>query len=331
MLIHNKLNIQHNLNICDKCNHLKSLQDKLLKNLSFVAESGYGMGVLCHILLTGLNSEQSSCILAIPHLIRRKNLLKRILIDCYGLELLMNLLKTSNNLFKTAVNSLCVLCHHFVHLFDIAEMSKTGETRIRADKNICKYTVDSDNYDVNFILDNGCCVSARRSQIIKKSSFFQIMLQGSFAESAQENINLPEVSKEVLNVIFHYLYDCKNICFKLKSASIFILLELMTVTDRLLLKELEYEVTKEIIIRLNPENVCNVYMHSRKYSYVELNNAALKYILVGEMKLEERCRAISKLFDCEDAANHVESFIKDKFPESKDQPLYKRQRSVDAS
>ncbi|XP_023235840.1 armadillo repeat-containing protein 5-like [Centruroides sculpturatus] len=330
LLIRNKLTI-HDSSICDKCNHLKLLQSKLLKNLSFVAESGYGMGVLCHILLTGLDSEQSSCILAIPYLIRRRNLLKRILIDCYGLEILMNLLKTKSDVFEIAVNSLCALCQHFVRPFDVAHPSVGDEIRTKDHKATCRYAVDGDGYDVKFVLDDGGSVGARRSQLVQKSSFFQIMLQGSFAESAQESIKLPEVSERALEVIFHYLYDCKNMCFKLTSAATSVLLELMVVSDRLLLKELESRVVEEIVVRLSPENVWNVYLHSKKYNYVELNNAALAYILVGDMQSERRCRAVSSLFALEEAANHVETFIRDKFPESKDQPLYKRQKSNEGS
>lgn len=63
---------------------VKQLGDALLNNLRVQCESGFGSGVLTHVMLSGSESDKMNCALSLPF-ISNKSLLKKLLLDCGGL------------------------------------------------------------------------------------------------------------------------------------------------------------------------------------------------------------------------------------------------------
>ncbi|XP_041633824.1 armadillo repeat-containing protein 5 [Cheilinus undulatus] len=64
----------------------------LLHNLRVQCESGFGSGVLAHVMLSGSESDKMNCALSLPLISSNKSLLKKLLLDSGGLLLVLQLL-----------------------------------------------------------------------------------------------------------------------------------------------------------------------------------------------------------------------------------------------
>ncbi|BFZ18350.1 hypothetical protein BsWGS_21389 [Bradybaena similaris] len=87
----------------------------------------------------------------------------------------------------------------------------------------CPYQKMSEKYDVCFfIIDEDKChhkIHARRKTLVEKSEVFAAMFSGSYAESVQSEINVPDVSKDAFEFIIHYLHGCSSDCSVIASLS----------------------------------------------------------------------------------------------------------------
>nr|XP_046270960.1 armadillo repeat-containing protein 5 [Scatophagus argus] len=66
---------------------VKQLGVSLLNNLRVQCESGFGSGVLAHVMLSGSESDKMNCALSLPLISSNKSLLKKLLLDSGGLLL----------------------------------------------------------------------------------------------------------------------------------------------------------------------------------------------------------------------------------------------------
>ncbi|XP_072224912.1 armadillo repeat-containing protein 5 [Leuresthes tenuis] len=66
---------------------VKQLGAALLNNLRVQCESGFGAGVLAHVMLSGSESDKMNCALSLPFISSNKSLLKKLLLDSGGLLL----------------------------------------------------------------------------------------------------------------------------------------------------------------------------------------------------------------------------------------------------
>ncbi|KAM4534528.1 armadillo repeat-containing protein 5 [Fundulus diaphanus] len=64
---------------------LRQLGDNLLNNLRVQCESGFGSGVLTHVMLSGSESDKMNCALSLPFISSNKPLLRKLLLDSGGL------------------------------------------------------------------------------------------------------------------------------------------------------------------------------------------------------------------------------------------------------
>ncbi|XP_040046478.2 armadillo repeat-containing protein 5 [Gasterosteus aculeatus] len=66
---------------------VKQLGFALLSNLRVQCESGFGSGVVAHVMLSGSESDKMNCALSLPLISSNKSLLKKLLVDSGGLLL----------------------------------------------------------------------------------------------------------------------------------------------------------------------------------------------------------------------------------------------------
>ncbi|KAK5856058.1 hypothetical protein PBY51_007679 [Eleginops maclovinus] len=66
---------------------VKQLGFTLLNNLRVQCESGFGSGVVAHVMLSGSESDKMNCALSLPLICSNKSLLKKLLLDSGGLLL----------------------------------------------------------------------------------------------------------------------------------------------------------------------------------------------------------------------------------------------------
>ena len=61
-------------------------------------------------------------------------------------------------------------------------------------------------HDVTFKMSDGSSVSAHRVIVAAGSPVFHAMLYGSMKESSQKEIELPNIERSILKMLFYFIY-----------------------------------------------------------------------------------------------------------------------------
>ncbi|CAB1342141.1 unnamed protein product [Coregonus sp. 'balchen'] len=196
---------------------VKQLGLALLSNLRVQCESGFGSGVLSHVMLSGSESDKLNCALSLPLINGNKVLLKKLLLDNGGLLLALEPLG----------------CHED----EEEEDHHTSECRrLLSDcLNSPQHVSAPQLHSLYFSLLIGCLSSlmgcpktvlAKRSQVsanreavagaegteVVGSEYFRALLRGGFGEAqgrTGEAIPIRDVSQGMLLPVLHYLHGCR--------------------------------------------------------------------------------------------------------------------------
>uniref|UniRef100_A0A3Q3IWG1 BTB domain-containing protein n=1 Tax=Monopterus albus TaxID=43700 RepID=A0A3Q3IWG1_MONAL len=227
----------------------------LLNNLRVQCESGFGSGVLTHVMLSGSESDKMNCALSLPLISSNKSLLKKLLLDSGGLllalqpllhslyfSLLIECLSTLTRSVKTELDK------KHVHPVATQSVSKTGRVSPPPSKkprlvDLCPYSVS--DFDLVLLLDNGTQVPANREAVAGvegthkvASEYFRALLRGRFVEAqgkSEEAIHIKDVSTGMLLPVLHYLHGC-HLTFQKTSLG-----QMMIGACRFLVTELQRE------------------------------------------------------------------------------------------
>ncbi|XP_034749363.1 armadillo repeat-containing protein 5 [Etheostoma cragini] len=204
---------------------VKQLGYALLNNLRVQCESGFGSGVVAHVMLSGSESDKTNCALSLPLISSNKSLLKKLLLDSGGLLLALQPLGCDDNDVDedppTAHSGLTSQLHSLFSSLLIGCLSTlTGGIKMELVKkhlnptttrsvskidnvsppsskrprlaDTCPYT-DS-NFDLLLLLDDGTRFRANREAVAGveetggvRSEYFWALLRGGFGE-AQGNV-----------------------------------------------------------------------------------------------------------------------------------------------
>uniref|UniRef100_A0A8C9ZT52 Armadillo repeat containing 5 n=1 Tax=Sander lucioperca TaxID=283035 RepID=A0A8C9ZT52_SANLU len=219
---------------------VKQLGFTLLNNLRVQCESGFGSGVVAHVMLSGSESDKTNCALSLPLISSNKSLLKKLLLDSGGLLLLLSdwfnsphsgLTSQLHSLFF----SLLIGCLSTLMGGIKMELAKkhlnpvTARSVSKIDKvspppskrprlaDTCPYAVS--NFDLLLLLDDGTQVRANREAVAGvegtggvSSEYFWALLRGGFGEAqgnVEEAIRIKDVSTGMLLPVLHYLHGCR--------------------------------------------------------------------------------------------------------------------------
>uniref|UniRef100_A0A667X4I4 Armadillo repeat containing 5 n=1 Tax=Myripristis murdjan TaxID=586833 RepID=A0A667X4I4_9TELE len=194
----------------------------LLSNLRVQSESGFGSGVLAHVMLSGSESDKMNCALSLP-------LINRLLSDWLNSPHLGLTSQLHSLYFSLLIGCLSSLVGGIKleldkkHLSPVKKQSviETGGLPPPLKKprlaDTCPYR-DS-NFDLLFLLDDGTQVSANREAVAGVegtdwvgSEYFRALLRGGFDEaqgSAGGAIPIKDVSRGMLLPVLHYLHGCR--------------------------------------------------------------------------------------------------------------------------
>ncbi|XP_054907773.1 armadillo repeat-containing protein 5 [Poeciliopsis prolifica] len=213
---------------------VKQLGDALLTNLRVQCESGFGSGVLTHVMLSGSESDRMNCALSLPFITSNKSLLKKLLLDCGGLLAALKPLDCAfdDDEEEDELDS-DVTSQYFPLLFGCLS-ALTGSVKPKpVDKNpnptpagasppplkkprledsSCPY--GSSDFDLVLELDDATRFPANREAVAGAGSeYFRALLRGGFGEEAQRNadeaIRIKDVSAGTLLPPLHYLHGCR--------------------------------------------------------------------------------------------------------------------------
>ncbi|KAF7238817.1 Armadillo repeat-containing protein 5 [Varanus komodoensis] len=191
----------------------KEFGETLLMNLCVQAESRFGEGVLHHMLLSGSESDQVACALAIPLICRKESLCRKLLLDHSGLRLLVRALvqDPAPHFVFYASDSLSLLLGSQVQ--SPARVFSPALKRPRLDSPLpCSYSrlMEEGRADLHFQLDAGISVPALRQAFSGASEVFCAMLSGSFAEARHTTVTLRDVSPDPFLALTHFLHGCRG-------------------------------------------------------------------------------------------------------------------------
>eukprot|EP00096_Caligus_rogercresseyi_P000255 TRINITY_DN10652_c0_g1_i1.p1 TRINITY_DN10652_c0_g1~~TRINITY_DN10652_c0_g1_i1.p1 ORF type:complete len:353 (+),score=75.77 TRINITY_DN10652_c0_g1_i1:2-1060(+) len=306
---------------CLRCQRISNFLSTFMTNVSLLAETGYAEGEMCHNLLRGTLSEKRSIAISTPFVSRPRKLLRNILINHEGLEIIFGVLeedvsKSTPDLFPHAVMSLNTLASHLGVINPNLAME---QPKGKNNKSVCKLS-EEDSSKAIFVLDDGSEVIANRSFLSSRSQVFEAMLAGAFSERGQEKIKLPLTSRRALECLIHRLYGCDWRCGMFKSEmSVEILLELLIVSDKYLMEDFSIDVSREIIRRCyhGGSDIIEIYKGALLVDYPvrglgidSLAKSTIQYILVGVMSSERRCEIFHTILASELKNDFIEDVNK---------------------
>jgi hypothetical protein len=304
---------------CSKCSdhfqEVKKVIQSVGHNLTLLAETGFGEGEICHRLVHPLASKEDkqSISLSAALLVRQRKMLRNILITHDSLDLLLDILEAENDkkmdetedeetpdlpssLFSQAVLSVSHLAAHL----GVVSPSLTLPEQITGE---CHRSSSTAEDNLTLVLDDGSSLAANKEILCNSCPVFAAMFSGSFSESGQSSIPLPHTSSPALSCLLHYLYTC-NLCKQFSSLAVTTLLELVSLSDKYLLPDLNLAVSHCIIRRfVSGPDLVDLYRLALQKKYPvqcggnpgTLAQATVCTLLVGEMPTRDRVELIRKL------------------------------------
>lgn len=219
---------------------VRQLGLSLLTNLQLQCESGFGSGVLSHVMFSGSDCDRLHCALSLPLITSNKTLLRRLLLDSGGLQFALQPLGANTdtsqsdeslNLDLPLRSLYCPLLVGFLSALTVnsklTNKSNLEQTpppptkRPRLDQSRCPYS--SSAFDLTFLLDDGAEIPANGSAVSggtgeDKDSFscgsdyFRVLLRGGFGEATDGKTAIPirDVSPAMLSPVLHFLHGCRH-------------------------------------------------------------------------------------------------------------------------
>uniref|UniRef100_A0A4W5K5K9 Armadillo repeat containing 5 n=1 Tax=Hucho hucho TaxID=62062 RepID=A0A4W5K5K9_9TELE len=187
---------------------VKQLGLALLSNLRVQCESGFGSGVLSHVMLSGSESDKLNLKLCC---VKWHCECRRLLSDCLNSPQHVSAPQLHSLYF-----SLLIGCLSSLMVSQTGKVSPPPLKKPRLD-NICPY--NDSTFDLLFLLDDGSEVSANREAVagaegteVVGSEYFRALLRGGFGEAqgrTGEAIPIRDVSQGMLLPVLHYLHGCR--------------------------------------------------------------------------------------------------------------------------
>ncbi|XP_015261812.1 PREDICTED: armadillo repeat-containing protein 5 [Gekko japonicus] len=280
----------------------KELGETLLMNLRVQAESPFGVGVLNHLLLSGSESDQVACALALPLICRKDSLCRKLLLDHSGLRLLLAALVRGPDphFIFYASDSLSLLLGSPAPP-TAAGVSSPALKRPRLDPpQPCPYhqLVDDGRADLHFQLDGGTTVPASRQVVSEASEVFHAMLSGGFAESCCATVTLHGLSPEPFLALTHFLHGCRGepcpvlgVPFSLTLAE-----EILMAAEQYILPELQ-SLVDDAICRgfLRPGTIGEVYRLAERQNRPRLLQRCASYALQESAEPTRQAAVLAEL------------------------------------
>ncbi|KAK7336752.1 hypothetical protein VNO77_17298 [Canavalia gladiata] len=239
---------------------------------------------LIYLIRSAEKDVQRRVIVALAHLCSPQDR-KTIFIDNIGLELLLDLLESSNIKLKgdasAALHKLATKARS-VSLVDAVPPSPTSQMYLSE-----KYVNNPKRSDVTFLVE-GRSFYAHRACLLS-SDIFRAMFDGSYREREAKHIEIPNIKWDVFELMMRFIYT-GTVDVSLEIAE-----DLLKAADQYLLDGLkricEYVISQDISV----ENVSSMYEMSEAFNATSLKHACILFMLEQFDKLSAKpwyCRLV---------------------------------------
>ncbi|XP_060811648.1 armadillo repeat-containing protein 5 [Bombus pascuorum] len=259
--------------------------EQYMRQLCVLAETGGAVGELTSILLRGEEAHKLVIAVSIPFLIKSRYVLKSLLNNHGGLQLIFDVLSDQEHvLHENAIWSICRLANTLEIQPEIIEKCQITDTASTDFPRV--YDNHPKPATVTFELDDGTTVDACRQTLCQKSDAFSAMLEGYFSESGKKRVKLRNTSKEGLNTL---LLAANGATFE--NRTIESLLDAVLLADKFLMADISDILTESTISQLNHKNFSKAWNWARVNSCHELKSCCVKRFLTAPMTKPERVQA----------------------------------------
>ncbi|CAJ0626132.1 10222_t:CDS:2 [Entrophospora sp. SA101] len=157
---------------------------------------------------------------------------------------------------------------------ELSNIFPDNDVTVKTDIVIKVQFVIEDFSDVKFSFSNELEIKASRLALSARSSYFDKMFSGEWADTKSATIPIKDVSYQCFKLIIYYLYtgDLKN------DLPFDVLKDLCVVTESRGISELSELVSSRIINKVNYDNWSDALLIGRKTKNNHLKNVALKFI-----------------------------------------------------
>ncbi|CAG9561823.1 unnamed protein product [Danaus chrysippus] len=296
---------------CTQCKQIMKLSKKLMNQMGSLAESSYGIGKISYHLLKGSPSMKHTLAMTLPYIVKTEKALKKYLVDCNGLNILINLIDEGKEELQECVIALSKLAHN-IDVKDPKLLEKRYKEAVRMmyEPNLDSLSPES---IVTFKLDDSSTVRANKDFLCQHSEYFNAMLMGNFKESAENCVRLKNVTKGGLEYLLTLLdcglYDAdRDLEIFPMAPSLKATLEVLLLADRFLLEKLKELLFSAILqFKLSPNTADRIYTWSLSDGMGLLCVEAVAYILTGKMSDENRYQSFSKILNLQ----YKQQFLED--------------------
>ncbi|XP_043812815.1 ARM REPEAT PROTEIN INTERACTING WITH ABF2-like isoform X3 [Manihot esculenta] len=289
----------------------KDCVDKTLKRLE---EKVHGQQVLNHLLYlmrVAEKSVQGQIALALAHLCAPDDR-KAIFLDNNGLELLLGLLESGNQmqqhagaaaLYKLAAKTTSV------SLLDAAPLSPTPQVYLGE-----QFVNNPTLSDVTFLVE-GKRFYAHRICLLASSDAFRAMFDGGYRERDAKDVEIPNIRWDVFELMMRFIYTGSV------DVDIEVAQDLLRAADQYLLEGLkllcEYTIAQDISV----ENVSLMYELSEGFNARSLMEACILFIF-------EQFDKLSSKPWCSHLIQHILPEVRDYFTKALTKPIQANLKQV---
>lgn len=277
--------------ICNKCDSIKLAVLSIISEISNLATHNTNVEIIINYLTKGSIESKKNVALNISFVICDLKLLRRLMIYCGGLKVLLNLLKEAHYQ-KTAIQGVCLLAKKL--LTNIKSQQKA--TKLAFDEyQVNKYSTNL----VTFKLDDESTVKVDRTLICAKSEFFDSLLNGSFKEAKQDVVELHETNAKTFKCMLNMLcYDIEKCGTKDLQCELETLLDVINLSDRYLLKELSQYVSVCVLDNaMNRSTAPVIYKWAIDSNTEILRTESLSFSLTNTRKVSDKVLLINRLLE----------------------------------
>uniref|UniRef100_A0A1B6E3H4 BTB domain-containing protein n=1 Tax=Clastoptera arizonana TaxID=38151 RepID=A0A1B6E3H4_9HEMI len=273
---------------CDQCDRIANQGIEILSQISQLAETGLGEGEMKYRYLKCSNETKKMISLTIPHVIKDRTLLKKLLVEYKGLNYLIAALEENLDSAVPGLNALFVTLNIRNPQISISVCQNCDVRSLRRESTLV------------FLLDDGSTVSANKTSLCNLSPYFEAMFRGGFKESEQTSIRLCDISAECLT---SFLRIADTYCECILPKDVNTLLELVVATDRFLVSDMAAKILSIIMnYNLNYKTAHIIFNWAVENGFkldctadVAIN--VIKFILYAEMCPKKRVEGMSLVLE----------------------------------
>ncbi|KAJ8044141.1 Rho-related BTB domain-containing protein 1 [Holothuria leucospilota] len=310
-----------------------------MDKLASVCESRFGLGVLAHGVTSPNLSQRLAVLDAVFILCRSQSGLHYLLIDSGALDLIIYFLRRrdlSDSITANIINGLqnvsCTLkinrpegdrlhaCQlnmkqrklsNFDPGQDIGQVERKASATTST--SLCEYELSEKCKDVRLVLSEKNFLHASREFLCQRSEYFSLLLQGSYKESRETEVSIPNISRCTLERILHYLYGCQlHQCSILNDIDLESGMELLAASGRFLLPELQRTVAESSLQnQVTADNVATVCIFASIHGCQCLWSYCIRFMLVNDQVGLSSFQKLSESSVAKGSFSKMKSIIKD--------------------